>query len=804
MKLAKKNAYNQLERYYPDPSQGLTDSQVVSRIESGCVNTVKTKYSKSYISIFINNIFSFFNLLGLIVAIALVWVKAPLINFFFVVIYIANIFIGITQEIRAKRCVEKLTLSNSNIIKTLRNGKLYEVSSKDIVLDDVIFLSLGEQIPTDSIILDGEIDVNESLLTGETIPIRKKKGDKILAGSFIVGGSCKAQADKVGKNNYLEQLSEKAKKYKKPDSEIMRSLHMIIKIVGGFMIPITIAHILRSFQIFQTPVKETILKNSTLIIGMIPSGMFLLTSVALAVGIIKLAKNNTLVQDLYSLEMLARVDTICFDKTGTLTDGKMVVKEVVPFGQTTESEIKDVISSMNFALQDNNPTSLALLNYFGQSAKFFATEKINFTSQKKYSAVTFENGLSYACGAPEFILDKKLYLSIKNRIDQYAVLGFRVLMLAKSKNKIEDEQLSNFSPIALIVIVDNIRQEVIETVKWFNNNDVEIKVITGDNPITASEVSKRVGIKNADKYISLEGLSETEIYTVSKDYTIFGRVTPEQKAVLVKALKQAGHTVAMTGDGINDILALKEADCAISMASGSEATRNVSHIVLLDNNFNSMPKVVLEGRRVINNIEKSSSLYLMKTLFTMILSILILFFPDRPTYPFSPAQMLTLELFVIGFPSFFISLQPNKSRVKGNFMTQVIEKSLPSAIVMVLSVIAIEFFKTILKVPESDFEIYTTMEVCCFTLTGLICLYYISAPFNLFRSVLIGVTTFIVVGVIIYALKNGDVFGIQAMPLIDYWPQILVVSVIVLAEIPIMFFVNTIFSKLHFKPLKLD
>ena len=512
-----------IERFKPNVKFGLTDIEVKSRKESGLINTVKQKYSKSYVNIFVNNVCTFFNLLGLIVFFALIAVNAPLGNFFFVFFYIANISIGIIQEIRAKKCIDKLSLVASKTIKVIRNGIEQEILSENLVLDDVYYLGIGNQIPTDSQILEGEIEVNESLLTGESVAVKKKVGDLILAGSFITSGICTVQAIKVGKDNYVETLSEKAKAYKKPQSEIMNSLKIIIKVISCIIVPIAIASILRTLLLFENAsLKTAILGTSTIVIGMIPAGMFLLTSVALAVGIIKLAKHNTLVQDLYSLEMLARVDTICFDKTGTITDGKMTVIEIKDLNNNN-FDINPIVSSMLFALKDSNQTAIALQNYFGQELKYESTKVLPFNSARKLSAVSFDNMGTYAFGAPEFVLDDLEYKKIEDLVKYYAQKGLRVLVFANSENYLDEDFIPNdFTPISLIIIADNIREDAIKTIKWFKENNVQIKVISGDNPITVSEVSKRVGIDNADKFISLEGMTDDEVFAIANDYTVFG------------------------------------------------------------------------------------------------------------------------------------------------------------------------------------------------------------------------------------------------------------------------------------------
>ena len=794
----KNNTNINIERFKPNVQFGLTDIQVASRQESGLINTVKQKRSKSYINIFVNNVCTFFNLLGLIVFISLLAVNAPLGNFFFAFFYIANILIGIIQEVRAKKCIDKLSLVASKTIKVIRNGVKQEILSENLVLDDVYLLGIGNQIPTDSQILQGEIEVNEALLTGESIAVKKKPGDIILAGTFITTGICTVQAVKVGKDNYVETLSEKAKAYKKPKSEIMASLKFIIKAISILIVPIAIASMLKATLIYNSDIKSAVLGTSTIVIGIIPAGMILLTSVALAVGIIKLARHKTLVQDLYSLEMLARVDTICFDKTGTITDGKMTVSEIIPLIKHNLS-LNEIMSSMLVALQDNNQTAIALLNHFGQQKFFTPIKTLPFNSARKLSAVTFENLGTYAFGAPEFLLPQNEYDKYKEIIEDHTKKGLRVLALAISNEQLAENYVpQDFSAISLIVLSDNVREDAISTVQWFIENNVEIKVISGDNPITVSEVAKRAGIKNADKYISLFGMSDEEVFAIANEYTVFGRVSPEQKAILIKSLKNAGHTTAMTGDGVNDILALKESDCAISVASGSDAARNVSHLVLLDSNFNSMPKIVYEGRRVINNVQSSSSLFLMKTLFTMLWGIITLFLPYMKTYPYNLSNMIMFEVLIIGIPTFFLSFQPNESRVEGHFISYVIKKALPSALLLVLSVFIVELFR--MATPSANKELYDTMGVYVLNFAGAINLFIACYPLNKYRATVFFSNLLLLIVMSCLTLTGalqGFLSLVAFLPLKDYASNLLIIALIVLADIPLAKLLQNIFTKFN-------
>ncbi len=782
-----------VDRFTPELNNGLSPEQVETRFKQFLFNDTNKKYSKSYASIFIGNICTFFNLLCLIAFIALLLAGMQgITNYLVIVITAANVGIGIFQEIRSKLAIDKLAIMASSSTKVLRDGEVIEIPTSEVVLDDIIIMELGNQVPADCILADGNVEVNESLLTGESVSVKKKIGDVLYAGSFIASGNGKCRVDKVGKETFLEKLTAKAKKYKRPNSELINSMQAIIKVVSIVIFPIAIgvflvtraANSVEGVTVSAWLLSErdslALAKTCSVVIGMIPSGMLLLTSVALAVGVLRLTKNNTLVRDLYSLEMLARVNVLCLDKTGTITDGRMKVNDAVILNTVGEYSLNDIMGSMLAALDDNNQTSIALYNHFGHSDALSPTAKIPFSSKRKLSAVSFADVGTFVMGAPEFVL-KPLPTKVERIVKQYAQMGLRVIVLAHSSSPIIGDKLPAIvKPLAIISIADNIREDAIETIKWFKENDVQVKVISGDNPITVSEVAKRAGIDHADKFISLEGLNEKEVENVANKYTVFGRVTPEQKAVLVRAIKTEGNTVAMTGDGVNDILALKEADCAISVASGSEAARNVSHLVLMDNNFGNMPKVVAEGRRVINNIKNSASLYLMKTLFTAVLATIFIIL--RQAYLFVPSNMLLLELFVIGAPSFFLSLQPNNSRVEGKFITHVMSRSISGAVVMILCVMAMYLTCTLGGAEFSGFQ--TAMCMMALVFSGLVMLYRVCQPFNGYRLVLFVLMT----ALCIVAMS----VPFTAKMLCENWntlnwtyPKILIVVVAIEAAFPI-------------------
>ena len=798
----KKEVSYKVERFAPKLNAGLTSAQVETRFKQFLFNDTNKQYSRSYASIFIGNICTFFNLLCLLAFIALVLANTTQFsNYLVIVITTANIVIGIVQEIRSKLAIDRLAILATSTAKVMRDGEAVEIPVNEIVLDDVILLETGNQVPADCILAEGSVEVNESLLTGESIAIKKNVGDTLYAGSFISSGNGKFRVEKVGKETYLEKLTAKAKKYKRPNSELMNSTKLIIKCVSLLIIPVAIGTYITTLHntgsdpaglakvapwLFSQEINYSIQRTCTVVIGMIPSGMLLLTSLALALGIIRLAKSQTMVRDMYSLEMLARVNVLCLDKTGTITDGRMRVNDSVILNTVDDLSLTDIMGSMLASLQDNNQTSIALYNHFGYSDKLTPVTKIPFSSKRKLSAVTFDDVGTFVMGAPEFVL-KPYPAKVERIVKQYAQMGLRVIVLAHSPSAIVAEKVpALLKPIAIISIADNIREDAINTIKWFRDNDVAVKVISGDNPVTVAEVAKRAGIADADKFISLDGLNDKEVENVANKYTVFGRVSPEQKAVLVRSIKAHGNTVAMTGDGVNDILALKEADCAISVASGSDAARNVSHLVLMDNNFNSMPKVVAEGRRVINNIKNSSSLYLMKTLFTAMLAIICITL-GQP-YLFMPSNMLLLETAIIAIPSFFLSLQPNKERVQGKFISHVMSGAVTGALVMLICVMSIYSvyhisYKTFGYAEFVDF--YKPMCMLALTFSGFVMVFRLCQPFNAYRAVLCIAVFTICVAAFSIPFVTDKLFYQGWLDLKWDYPKILIVVVVLQAAFPI-------------------
>ena len=712
-------------------STGLSSSEVEERIKNGQINNTLTKASKTYTQIFVGNIFTWFNFICFLMATLLICVGSYA-NASFILIFMANLLIGLVQEIRAKRMVDKISLMNQTKILALRESKEVLIDIDKVVKDDILFFESGNQICADCVIIDGSIEANESLITGESKPVKKFKGDTLLGGSYVISGKCTAQAVNVGLNTYSSTLVKKAREFKSNQSEILKTLNTIIKTVGIILVPLGILTFLDAinYNFIDANFKDAITRTSGSIIGMMPVGMFLLTSVSLVVGVIKLARRKTLAQDAYAIEMLARSNVLCLDKTGTLTDGTMTVANVLPINSNTE-DVETILKSYINNIKANNQTQTALKNYFGTDDSYKASNTIEFSSERKYSAVTLKDLGTFMLGAPEFVC-KKLDEEIKRTIKEFTSDGFRVLLLAKNKTDIKKDEIKiNNTPLAIITIQDNIRPDARDTIEWFNNNDVQIKIISGDNVDTVSTISKKVGVKDANKCISLEGLSDEEVAKCALKYNVFGRVTPEQKCIIVKALKSEGNKVAMTGDGVNDILALKEADCSIAMASGSEATRSASSLVMLDNNFATMPKVVAEGRRVINNISKSSALFLTKTFFAMFLTIFTLISPSY-NYPLVNTDIMLWECFFIGVSSFFLTLQPNDSRIKGSFIANLTSKALPGALVLFLGAMACYIYCSL----TGSMETLSTLISYSVTIGAFFIMLELCLPLDLYRSII--------------------------------------------------------------------
>lgn len=726
--------------------KGLSSNQVKEREKKGLVNYNTEVPTKSIKKILYDNFFTLFNLINLILGIA-VFAVGSYKNMLFLGIVIINTLISTIQEINSKRVVDKLSIMASSKAKVIRDGKKQEISIYDLVLDDIVEFSLGNQIPTDSIILEGDVQVNESFITGEPDTLYKKQGDKLLSGSYIVSGKCIAKVEHIGEENYTAQISSGAKYVKKVNSEIMNSLNKIIKFLTFAIIPIGIALFYTQLQVEDATFQKAVVKSVAGIIGMIPEGLVLLTSTVLAVSIIRLSKSKVLVQELYCIETLARVDTLCLDKTGTLTEGSMEVKDYIPINKS-KKEMSKILANIAKASEDENATIEAIKRKFTkQDTTWQVTKKIAFSSQNKWSGICFKEKGTYLIGAPEIIL-KDQFDKYKSMIEEYSK-DYRVLVL------VHNELPKQIEVIGFILLLDTIRKEAKQTMKYFEEQGVDIKVISGDNPITVSKIAKQVGIKNYEKYIDISNLSDDEIEKVAQSYTIFGRVSPIQKKVLVEALQKAGKTVAMTGDGVNDVIALKTADCSIAMANGSDATKSVSQLILLDNNFASMPKVVAEGRRTINNIQRSATLFLVKTIYSGLLAIMFLIMQEE--YPFVPIQMSLISSITIGLPSFVLALEPNKERIQGEFLRNIIVRALPTGLAVVLNIFAIAFLNKLGLVAK---EQYSSLCVIATGICGILLLFTLvrtrkseetKLPISIFRLlVALAVTALFTLGLTVF------------------------------------------------------
>lgn len=748
-KSAKEEIFDSAIRYFPSAKEGLTSSQVQERKEQGLTNEKRKTYAKTLPQIIFHNVFTFFNILLLVIGIALLSVGSWS-NCFFLGIATLNTAIGIYQENKAKKMVAKLKLLTEPNASLIRDGKGCVVSVDEIVLDDIVVISAGKEIVVDGEIIDGFGEVNESLLTGESVPLKKKAGDKVLAGSFVVSGTMYMKAEKIGDLTYVSKLQAVAKKQKKVKSILLNSLNRIIHLISILIIPLGIAMIL--VNLFNGDSIENIVsKTAGSLVAMIPSGLFLLTSATLYVSVIALSKKHALVQELYSIESLARSNILCLDKTGTITDGTMHLTKTILLDQK-ETDLDNLVSSFLDSFIESNMTSEALRRKYNLEKTYQNVMTIPFSSERKYSAVTFSNNRTYFLGAPEFLSDEEKFLSIfQEELDK----GNRVLLFTYIDGVYDETKSKKGKPVCYFVLEDHIREDAFDTIKWFQDNDVQLKVISGDNPSTVYRIAEKVGIKNADKFISLEGMPLDEVKKIANSYTIFGRVNPEQKATIIKALKKEKNTVAMTGDGVNDILALKQANCAIAMAAGSEAARNSAHIVLMNSSFSSMPSIVEEGRKVINNIQYSSSLFLMKTLYAILLSIIVTIGALCQldiTYPFEPRHLYILEFAVIGFPSFFLALQPNTKLVEGDFFKNILIKAIPGGLALLLSVLLCMFLLPVIPYfGVTSKTIITDVAALSLSFVGLLILCKLCFPFNFYRAFLC-VAMFIAAAIILFVL----------------------------------------------------
>ena len=720
---------------------GLTDEEVRQRVEEGFTNRTDISTDKTTKEIMISNVFTYFNLIFLVITILLIMVGS-FRNLTFLPIIIGNTVIGIVQEIRAKKTLEKMSLLNAPHADVIRNGSVKQISTDELVKDDVILLTAGKQICADAVVISGNIQVNESLLTGEADEVEKTEGSALMSGSFVVSGECYARLEKVGNESYISRLSLEAKSMGgKEQSEMIRSINLIVKWVGIVIIPIGLILFWQSHFVNGESITKSVTSTVAAIIGMIPEGLYLLTTVALALSTMKLARKKVLLHDMKSIETLARVDVLCVDKTGTITEPDMKLKEIflcknsgADGTQTalTLDELKSLILDYANASVDNNATMLALKAYAAEALTNntsalhrTAVSQQAFSSSLKYGSVTFSDG-TYLLGAPEFIMHED-FARIEEEIIPYADKGDRVLLFARYNGEnVENGINGSVTPLGFVALANPIRANAVKTFEYFKSQGVAIKVISGDNPRTVSRIAIQAGIESAESFVDAATLdTEDKIADAVNKYTVFGRVTPKQKKQLVKALQAKGHTVAMTGDGVNDILAMKDADCSVAMASGSEATAQAAQVVLLDSDFAHMPDVVYEGRRVVNNIQRSASLFLVKNIFSLLLSLFSVIL--MVTYPLEPAQVSLISMFTIGVPGFLLALEQNKDRIKGHFITNVMLKALPGGLTDVIAVGALVVCGEVFCISDASIGTIATLVL---SVVGFMILFKISEPLN--------------------------------------------------------------------------
>ena len=748
-------------RYNPDPEAGLSAAQVEQHRDDGWRNVSVAPPAQTTKEIIRENVCTYFNLIFLVLAILLCLVGS-FRDLTFLPVIIFNTLIGIVQEIRAKNVLEKLNMLNAPHASVVRDGKKSLVDSEELVLDDIVIFKAGNQICADAIVVSGEVRVNESLLTGESDEITKAPGAELMSGSFVVAGECRARLDKVGVDSYISKLTLEAKAMKKGEqSEMIRSLDKLVKFVGIALIPIGITLFVQGFFFNDQSFRNSIVSMVAAVLGMIPEGLYLLASVALAVSSMRLAHKKVLLHDMKSIETLARVNVLCVDKTGTITENSMSVKDMIPtkeYDAEKMPELNGLLSDFVGAMSSDNSTMEALKDYFKKKTEQSASKVVPFTSVTKYSGVMFGEK-SYVIGAPEFVLREE-YDTYRSDISEYARKGYRVLVFGSYDAALDGGKLTGkVLPMAYVLLANPIRKEAPETFAYFAEQGVEVKVISGDNPLTVSEVAKEAGIVNAEEYVDATTLqTDEDIANAIAKYTVFGRVTPGQKRQFVQALKDQGKTVAMTGDGVNDVLALKDADCSVAMASGSDAASNAAQIVLLDSDFSKMPEVVLEGRRVVNNIQTSASLFLVKNIFSILTTVFTLIAANL--YPLYPTQLSLLGAFTIGTPAFFLALQPNKELIRGDFLVNVILKALPAGLADFIMLAAISIHGNVLGMSN---EQISTVAIVILLFIGLEALVRICRPFDGIR---IALCIAMAAGIVVCVLNFKSIFAIATVNIV--------------------------------------
>lgn len=753
-----------------DPVIGLTYNEVLKRKKDKKVNFDTNVKTKSVFAIVRTNLFTLFNFINFFLALALILVKSYE-NTVFIFVAIANLIIGIINEIRAKMIIDKLSILVSTTAKVIRDSKISNIKIKEIVLDDIILFDAGDQVVVDSVIINGEIEVNQSFITGEEKPVYKKNGDTILSGSFILSGSSTSQVIHVGEDNYTSKISKDAKYVKDNNSEILVSFRKIIRVITCIIIPLGLLTFFKQYNLDHNTFADAVIATVAALDGMIPNGLVLLTSSVLAIGVIKLQKYRVLVQELYSIETLARVDTVCVDKTGTLTEGKMEVYNIVPYMDNSVDDMNKILSNLSSASKDKNATSRALKTRFKDKPTWNIINTIPFSSKRKYSGSTFKGKGTYLIGAPEYLL-KTQYNNLFEELEEYET-NYRVLILVHSNDNLNrDEIPDKVEIIGYLLLQDKIRNSAKDTLDYLKKENIDVKIISGDSIKTISNIANRLEL-NSIKAIDMTYIEDNKIPNIIDEYNVFGRVTPEQKKIIILELQKKGHTVAMVGDGVNDVLALKESDCSIAMASGSDAARNVSQLILLDSNFDALPEVIVEGRKSINNIEKTGALFLSKTMYTIGIVILFLFLAY--SYPFTPLQVTLVSTLTIGIPSLYLGLQANKDLVKKNFLKNILKSSIPNATAMFIGIILILIAASILNIHN---DLFSSVCVIMAATIGFMLLYEVSKPFNIFKSIMLFILMLIfIIGITIFP-EVFAIINISFKTLIYYFITI-IISIII-------------------------
>ena len=756
--------------------RGLTEDEVRARIEKGQINKTDDDKTRSNWEIIRDNVCTLFNLFNLLIAIALIAVHAYT-NLAYMLIIVVNIVIGIVQEMHARNLVKKLSVLKISKATVIRDGQEREIDIGDIVLDDVIILDAGKQICADSEVLSGEVEVNESLLTGESDTILKKAGDKLLSGSYVVSGKCYSKVEKVGKDNFAEKITSETKKYKRAESELVNSMKRVTRFTSFVIIPVGIILFVQAFFVRNMDMTNSVVSTAAALLGMLPKGLMLLITISLATGVIKLAKKSVLVQDLFSVETLAHVDTLCLDKTGTITEGKMKVADIKIYD---ESKLPQPLNMMMSAfvneMTDNNATFMALKEHFKGDAAFEVADRMAFSSERKWSSISFKDFGTIVLGAPERLVEKS-DMNMPNEIIEAQKSGKRMLFIAYTKEIVSNEHLPKLEIIAALTLDDPLRKNAKEMLGFFKEQDVDIKIISGDNPLTVSSIAKKAGLKSYDKYIDLSTLSsDDEIPELVDKYSVFARVLPHQKSIIVKALQAKGHTVAMTGDGVNDVIALKEADCSITLPEASDVARQVSQIVLLNSDFSVLKDVLMEGRRVVNNITNVARIFFIKTIYSMLLSVFNII--TNTTFPFIPIQITLIDLVIEGYTSFFLSFLSNSKPIKGTFLRTVVKNALPYALTIIIGIIILTFARQGLGISEDG------MATMMYLLIGGVSIFAVieaCRPFNRVSTFLCTTTAvgFIFAVLLFHNLLQLEIQEINGNTLVIFLASLIIAYIIV-------------------------